>query len=262
MELVCKLQTYDWGKKGLSSKVAQLKKNSDEGFQVDENLSYAELWMGTHVNAPSVIKGSNVNLSDFISSHPEVLGEEVLKIFKELPFLFKVLSVDKALSIQAHPSKEHAVELHSKFPDIYKDPNHKPEMAIALTTFEALCGFRPLQEIKNFIQNIPELQGIIGSELLKNDCGLIQKAFRTVLTCSKDKIRSIIDSLLIRVKNYDENQKITYMVSLVERLHSQFPYDNGILMVYFLNYLKLNPSEAIFLGANVPHAYISGDTLH
>lgn len=30
-------------------------------------------------------------------------------------------------------------------------------------------------------------------------------------------------------------------------------------MVFFLNYLKLNPSEAIYLGANEPHAYISGD---
>jgi len=47
----------------------------------------------------------------------------------------------------------------------------------------------------------------------------------------------------------------------VERLHSQFPYDNGVLMVYFLNYLKLEPSEAIFLGANEPHAYLFGDCI-
>lgn len=29
-------------------------------------------------------------------------------------------------------------------------------------------------------------------------------------------------------------------------------------MVYFLNYLKLKPSEAVFLAANEPHAYLSG----
>jgi mannose-6-phosphate isomerase class I len=53
-------------------------------------------------------------------------------------------SVEKALSIQAHPNKAHAEELHGASPHIYKDPNHKPEIAVALTHFEALCGFRPL----------------------------------------------------------------------------------------------------------------------
>lgn len=36
---------------------------------------------------------------------------------------------------------------------MYKDPNHKPELAIALTPFEALCGFRPLSEIKDFLSS-------------------------------------------------------------------------------------------------------------
>ena len=58
-----------------------------------------------------------------------------------LPFLFKILSVETPLSIQAHPHKQLAEELHHKYPDIYKDANHKPEMLIALTEFEALCSF-------------------------------------------------------------------------------------------------------------------------
>ena len=53
-----------------------------------------------------------------------------------------MLSVGKALSIQAHPDIELARKLHAERPDVYKDPNHKPEMAIALTKFEGLCGFR------------------------------------------------------------------------------------------------------------------------
>ncbi len=52
-----------------------------------------------------------------------------------------MLSVAKALSIQAHPDKELAKHLHTSYPQIYKDGNHKPEMALALTPFEALCGF-------------------------------------------------------------------------------------------------------------------------
>lgn len=52
-----------------------------------------------------------------------------------------MLSVAKPLSIQAHPDKVLAEELHKLHPDIYKDGNHKPEMAVALTEFEALYGF-------------------------------------------------------------------------------------------------------------------------
>lgn len=49
--------------------------------------------------------------------------------------------------------QEHAVKLNKKFPEMYKDANHKPELAIALSPFEALCGFRPLQEIKDFLSS-------------------------------------------------------------------------------------------------------------
>lgn len=53
----------------------------------------------------------------------------------------QTLSIAKALSIQAHPNKKLAAELHKLKPNSYKDDNHKPEMALALTKFEALCGF-------------------------------------------------------------------------------------------------------------------------
>lgn len=105
MELICNVQNYEWGKRGSNSKVAQLQKSANKDFEVEESVPYAELWMGTHVKAPSIIKSTNQMLSDAISEHPEFLGDDVLQMFKELPFLFKVLSVDKALSIQAHPSK-------------------------------------------------------------------------------------------------------------------------------------------------------------
>jgi mannose-6-phosphate isomerase len=59
-----------------------------------------------------------------------------------MAFLFKVLAVEKALSIQAHPDKTLAEKLHSLHPDVYKDPNHKPEIAIAINdNFIACFGF-------------------------------------------------------------------------------------------------------------------------
>ncbi|XP_066246373.1 mannose-6-phosphate isomerase [Euwallacea similis] len=261
MELHCKIQNYEWGKKGLVSKVAQLRKSADPSFEVDDHLPYAEFWMGTHVNAPSIIKATKENLSDLLYKHPEYLGSEVLAQFNQLPFLFKVLSVSKALSIQAHPSKKHAEQLHAQFPEIYKDPNHKPEMAIALTEFEALCGFRPWSEIKVFISNISELQDIFKNIQYTDDGQLIQQAFWEVLICPKAKILDVINSLLTRFKESSKSERDFLCADLVEKLHSQYPFDNGILMVYFLNYIKLKPSEAIFLGANEPHAYLFGDCI-
>ena len=66
-----------------------------------------------------------------------------------MAFLFKLLAIDKALSIQAHPHKELAEKLHIERPDIYKDDNHKPEIAIALSDdFVALFGFLNEQGIR------------------------------------------------------------------------------------------------------------------
>ena len=44
--LVCNAQKYDWGRKGHQSKVALYKQAQDSEFQINENESYAELWMG------------------------------------------------------------------------------------------------------------------------------------------------------------------------------------------------------------------------
>lgn len=106
MELLCKVQNYDWGKIGSKSIVAQLCANMDKQFTIDEIRPYAELWMGTHVNGPSIVKSTGETLDLAIKNHPEYLGDETARLFNnELPFLFKVLSVNKALSIQAHPTK-------------------------------------------------------------------------------------------------------------------------------------------------------------
>lgn len=56
----------------------------------------------------------------------------------------------KALSIQAHPDKKLAQILHESQPQNYKDPNHKPEMALAFTPFEAFCGFVTPEVNKRF----------------------------------------------------------------------------------------------------------------
>jgi len=106
MELKCAVQTYYWGKHGMNSIVATLMKSANADFVVDEQETYAELWMGTHENGPSYLKNGNIPLKEYIQKNTEVLSNDAIQTFGyNLPFLFKVLSINKVLSIQVHPDK-------------------------------------------------------------------------------------------------------------------------------------------------------------
>ena len=109
--LNCPVQNYAWGKRGSDSMVAKLKTLENEGFETDEGKMYAELWMGTHPNGPSRVmpeagdfvegaeKGhAGIFLIELLETHPHYLGD--LEKLGDLPFMFKVLSINKALSIQ------------------------------------------------------------------------------------------------------------------------------------------------------------------
>lgn len=124
MEIVGDIKNYDWGKLGSESEVSKLATLNDDKFVVDDEKPYSELWMGDHVSGPSKLKATRESLADFIQKdRTGIIGGQ-----EKLPFLFKVLSIRKALSIQVHPNKEEAERLHAAHPDIYKDPNHKPEV--------------------------------------------------------------------------------------------------------------------------------------
>lgn len=105
MELRCAVQKYAWGKLGKSSLVAQLSQGATQA-PISEQDPFAELWMGTHPSGPSVIKSTDEPLLTHLQKNEDSLGgEEKNKFGTDLPFLFKALSVAKALSIQAHPNK-------------------------------------------------------------------------------------------------------------------------------------------------------------
>jgi mannose-6-phosphate isomerase len=85
--------------------------------------------MGTHPKSPSRVLPSNEALSEYLAAHPELLGDRIIDRFEasngNLPFLFKVLSIEKALSIQTHPDKKMAEKLHAEHPDIYTGKSHR-----------------------------------------------------------------------------------------------------------------------------------------
>ncbi|KAL1916262.1 uncharacterized protein VTP21DRAFT_5879 [Calcarisporiella thermophila] len=274
--LSCPVQNYDWGKLGTESKVAQLA-SSDPEFKIDEAKPYAELWMGTHPNGPAHLYGNgSVTLKDILASTPELMTESILKSYNgDLPFLFKILSVRKALSIQAHPDKNLGAQLFQQFPQVYKDPNHKPEQAIALTPFEALCGFRPLEEIVAHLDEFEEFRELVGESVVeefrvavKKNAGstsdeavrenkkVLKHLFTALMTSEAPRVKTQLEKLVARL---DPNAPAGSMHELLARLHGQFPGDVGVFCALLMNYICLQPGQSIYLGANEPHAYLSGD---
>lgn len=179
-----------------------------------------------------------------------------------LSFLFKVLSVRTALSIQVHPNKEQAERLHKERPDVYKDDNHKPELAIALTPFLALCGFRPRDEIMTLLNALRPLTDLIGAErvakLASDDAEAgLRICFARLMHTSDDDLRTTISHIRDLLPSLNND----LISSTFTKVCNEFPNDVGILAIFFMNIISLRPGEAIFLGANVPHAYLSGDCI-
>eukprot|EP00823_Brevimastigomonas_motovehiculus_P002745 TRINITY_DN1652_c0_g1_i1.p1 TRINITY_DN1652_c0_g1~~TRINITY_DN1652_c0_g1_i1.p1 ORF type:complete len:421 (+),score=102.97 TRINITY_DN1652_c0_g1_i1:55-1317(+) len=276
--LKCQAQNYDWGQKGEKSIVGRLASTnvSDSSPEKIADKPYAELWMGTHPNAPSYViqdkekEEKSLKLRDAIG--------------QDLPFLFKVLSVAKALSIQAHPDKKLAESLHKQKPKLYPDDNHKPELACALTPFEVMCGFRPPEQIAAFLSSVPELNALIGSSLSEQFISaakenstneekmkpLLKSLFTHVMTPDVNVLKKQLETLITRLKKQQSDEKSNTkslqdnnipVDSLILRLNEQYPGDVGIFTPHLLNAFVLQPGEAIFLPANEPHAYLSGDCI-
>ncbi|XP_059512780.1 mannose-6-phosphate isomerase isoform X2 [Myotis daubentonii] len=274
--LSCVVQQYAWGKMGANSEVARLLASSDPLARISEDKPYAELWMGTHPRGDAKILDSRISqrtLGQWIAENQDCLGSKVKDTFNgKLPFLFKVLSVETALSIQAHPNKELAEKLHLQAPQHYPDSNHKPEMAIALTSFQGLCGFRPVEEIVTFLTKVPEFQFLVGDNAttqLKQSLSQDSQAMASALQrgfshLMESKKQLVVEQLNLLVKRISQqvaagNNVEDICGELLLQLHQQYPGDIGCFAIYFLNLLTLKPGEAMFLEANVPHAYLKGD---
>lgn len=259
------VKDYAWGIRGMDSRVARYAMESGLVKEIDPDQPYAELWIGTHSKGPSYLPETQQYLRDAIG--------------QDLPFLFKVLSAGKALSIQAHPDKDTAERLNLENPDAYADSNHKPEMAIALTPFEAMCGFRQLEEVSLLIKKHPEFANCISQEaklavfLARDDNtkkDALRQLFTSFMSCDEDIAEQNLKLLLFRLQAeesqfhkhpHDEPAWERKCGRAVIRLAQQFPNDPGAMSPFFLNYLLIAPGESFFMAANEPHAYVAGEII-
>lgn len=224
----------------------------------------AEMWMGAHPGAPSGT--GRGTLDHVIAADPEgELGQAAVGVFgPRLPFLLKILAAGAPLSLQVHPDLTQAAEGHAAEEAAgvpvdaphrnYKDANHKPELVCALTPFDGLCGFRPPVEAA-------ELLAGLDVDSLKPYVDLLhahpeEAALREVLTA------------LLTADRGEMAATVTEAAAAAERLGGpyapyasiarHYPGDPGVLAAMLLNQVRLQPGEALFLGAGVPHAYLDG----
>ncbi|KLO08020.1 mannose-6-phosphate isomerase [Schizopora paradoxa] len=282
--LKASMQTYEWGKKGSSSLVSQLARGAvREDFELEEETSYAELWMGTHQNGPAHLWSEpETSLAGLITSSPQsYLGAKLTTgQFNEpgkfphstqVPFIFKILSIAKALPLQAHPDKALAEDLHAKDSLQFVDDNHKPEIAVALKDgFRGFVGFKEMDNIVESLQSVPELAEAIDNEdairrfLQEKSKESLKDVFSALLSAKEDLVKRCVGRLIERIDRQGANAVggDESASTLVRTLNDQYPSDVGVLAApFFMNLVTLNRGEAIYIGADEVHAYLEGDII-
>ena len=216
----------------------------------------AEIWFGTHPGSPAVLADdAGTTLSAKLGGH-------------QLSFLLKILAADQPLSIQAHPTKAQAeagfarensqgISVDAKNRN-YKDDQHKPEIIVALSDFEALCGFKPIAEIDQLLEDMETHTGV--SEGFR----IMSAAWRKLLH-EPDGLQKVFTDISHRRGNLDGfTAELTAMAdfearfALAERLNLLYPGDPGVVLALLMNHVFLEPGQALFLPAGNIHAYLSG----
>ncbi|EKG11164.1 Mannose-6-phosphate isomerase type I [Macrophomina phaseolina MS6] len=264
VQLKCYCNEYPWGKQGSQSAAARVaSKTPGTDFKIDESKPYAEMWYGTYPELPAYVLESGENLQDYINKNPdELLGKRVIQKFgHDLPYLPKVLSIAKALPLQLHPNKDMASELHKKYPDNFTDPNHKPEIAVALTKFEAFCGFKPLNDIEQLMLLEPLQRFLPQVKKTAFDDQSLKYVVQSMLSASESDVKEVEEALGKVPK--EAFGKHTNIPELLPRLQDQYgKTDPGSLVALItMNYLVLQPGESIYIPADGIHAYLAGDII-
>ncbi|MFE7451811.1 mannose-6-phosphate isomerase, class I [Streptomyces griseus] len=232
----------------------------------------AEMWMGAHPGAPSRITratasgDAELTLTEAVEADPEgELGAPTVARFgPRLPFLLKLLAAGAPLSVQVHPDLDQAREGYADEEArgipidaphrTYKDANHKPELICALTPFDGLCGFRVPTEAADAME-------ALGVDSLKPYVDLLrahpeEAALREVLTAILGADPAEMADTVAETAAAAE--RLGGPHAPYARIAHHFPGDPGVLAAMLLNHVRLQPGEALFLGAGVPHAYLEG----
>lgn len=255
----------------------------------------AELWLGAHPGSPSRITdpaqvGGACDLEAWIAAEPQAaLGASPGG--GRLPFLLKILAAERPLSLQAHPSAEQARAGYLREDEAnvplgaphrnYKDPYSKPEMIYALSErFEALCGFRPVEETLDLVRALMDLdfRGDTSQPALLYDLiDRLDSLPNTVewLISGGPQVAALVDrvSTIVRTTEFSTRDSFPQLsgatrlpgavgfdgeIATARALAEEYPGDPGIVISLLLNRVTLARGEALYLPAGNIHAYLGG----
>lgn len=210
------VQHYDWGDTDFLPSLL--------GVPAD-GRPWAELWLGTHANGPSRTED----------------GRDLVQVAGPLPYLLKVLAAARPLSLQTHPDRTRAEAGHAA--GRYPDPYAKPELLLALTRFEALCGVRPVDDTVALLDDL----GITALRDLVAGHG--PGAALTALYRGHLDVGAVIDAC----------SRATFPEAVwVRRLDQQYPGQPSVAASLLLHLVELEPGEVIHLAPGNIHAYLGG----
>jgi mannose-6-phosphate isomerase len=252
------IRTYAWGSR---TAIAAL-----QGRPVPSAEPEAEVWMGAHPSAPSLVSSSDrdIPLTEVIARDPvAVLGSAVVDRFgARLPYLLKILAAARPLSLQAHPNAAQAragfaAETHLAGDDPgrnYSDPYHKPELLVVVEPFEALCGFRDPETSAAVLESfgVPDLEPVIAALRTGPEADRLRRAVELFMGWPEPRRPDLV-AAMARAGRGEPGAR-----ALATRLGREHPGDVGVGVALLLNHLRLRPDEAVFMPAGNLHAYLGG----
>ena len=198
---------------------------------------WAEWWMGTHPSASSTIDD----------------GQSLQSVAGDLPYLLKLIAAAQPLSLQAHPDAVRAVEGFDREEAlgvprdsptrVYRDAFAKPEMLCALTSFDTLCGFRPVDAT---ISVLHDLEALDLAAFVKHE-----KLATVVAALYHGEFD--VSTTIAACARFDRPE-----AQLVTDLAHAYPGDPSVVVTLLLNRIVLTGGEAVFLGPGNLHAYLRG----
>ncbi len=243
------VRTYAWGSRTVLPGLLGLPVPTDE--------PWAEIWVGAH-------PGDASRLPD---------GRSLAEVEPDLPFLVKLLAAEVPLSIQAHPSLTQAQAGYAREDAAgvplaaagrtYKDRNHKPELLVALTPTQALCGFRSPAEILATGDRLGSalFAGLVAG--LATDATL-RETFTALVTLEGTARRELLAEVtaaaerVVRSPGSPDSAAAAAAAAWVLRLAELYPGDPGMIAPLLLRLVVLAPGEGIFVASGVLHAYLHG----
>jgi mannose-6-phosphate isomerase len=209
-------------------------------------------------------------LDSVLRQHPDWVQPSCRRVFGDrFPVLMKLLAADRPLSLQAHPdraqaeagfAREEAARLDLDSPErTYKDDWPKPELLIALTEFDGLCGFRePAQTVELFraLGVADALTSVISPLWQRKGATALAQVFLDILTLDDpDLVARVVQAARARLR--DSGALGDFAQTAVE-LDAHYPRHPSILAALLLNRIHLEPGQGLFLPPRTMHSYLRG----